>query len=224
MRYVIPMNANTLLLGVVGSTAYGLAGPDSDIDRLGVYAEPTVNFHGLDKPGDCVRSDKPDVMLHEMGKFCHLALDCNPHSLELLFLEDYEIATPLGQRLIELRSAFLSADGVRKKYVGYAVHQLARMGTPASTTTPARAAKNARHLLRLVHQGYGLYTTGTLRVRLNDPDRYRRFGESAITHPGVAQTVLMRSIERFAAASSPLPEHPDRDAVDQWLKHARSLF
>lgn len=30
-----------LLAGIVGSTAYGLAGPDSDVDRLGVFAVPT---------------------------------------------------------------------------------------------------------------------------------------------------------------------------------------
>ena len=36
-----------LLQGIVGSTAYGLAGPDSDVDRLGVYAAPTLDFARL---------------------------------------------------------------------------------------------------------------------------------------------------------------------------------
>ena len=31
-----------LLQGVVGSTAYGLSGPDSDVDRAGVFAHPTA--------------------------------------------------------------------------------------------------------------------------------------------------------------------------------------
>ena len=41
---------HVLLSGVVGSTACGLAGPDSDVDRLGVYAAPTIEFHGLYPP------------------------------------------------------------------------------------------------------------------------------------------------------------------------------
>ncbi|MFD7300744.1 DNA polymerase beta superfamily protein, partial [Streptomyces pharetrae] len=38
---------NILLSGVVGSTAYGLAHEDSDVDRLGVFAAPTESLHGL---------------------------------------------------------------------------------------------------------------------------------------------------------------------------------
>jgi hypothetical protein len=41
-----------LLQGIVGSTAYGLAGPHSDVDRLGVYAALTWAFHGLRLPID----------------------------------------------------------------------------------------------------------------------------------------------------------------------------
>jgi hypothetical protein len=62
---------NVLLAGIVGSTAYGLAGPDSDVDHLGVYAAPTVAFHGLHPPtgkdATLVRHD-PDSTLHEAAK------------------------------------------------------------------------------------------------------------------------------------------------------------
>jgi predicted nucleotidyltransferase len=37
-----------LLLGVVGSVAYGLNRPDSDRDRLGVYAAETGALLGFD--------------------------------------------------------------------------------------------------------------------------------------------------------------------------------
>lgn len=39
-----------LLSGVVGSTAYGLNTENSDVDHLGVYAAPTIRFHGLHPP------------------------------------------------------------------------------------------------------------------------------------------------------------------------------
>jgi predicted nucleotidyltransferase len=52
-----------LLSGIVGSVAYGLAGPGSDVDRLGVYAAPTVAFHGLRPPRESVVTTEPDVTL-----------------------------------------------------------------------------------------------------------------------------------------------------------------
>ena len=35
---------DVVLEGIVGSTAYGLAGPDSDVDRIGVFQELTITF------------------------------------------------------------------------------------------------------------------------------------------------------------------------------------
>ncbi len=70
-----------LLGGIVGSTAYGLAGPHSDIDRLGVFAAPTEEFHGL-RPtigrSATVTRSNPDVTVHEARKFASLALAANP--------------------------------------------------------------------------------------------------------------------------------------------------
>ncbi|WP_187171929.1 DNA polymerase beta superfamily protein, partial [Enterococcus faecium] len=57
-----------LLEGIVGSTAYGLAGPDSDEDRLGIYAAPTEEFHGLNPPvgkRESVVTKAPDASYHE---------------------------------------------------------------------------------------------------------------------------------------------------------------
>ena len=66
-----------LLQGIVGSTAYGLDHAGSDIDRLGVFAAPTTEFHGLrlpiDKAATIVEHD-PDSTLHEVRKYCLLAM------------------------------------------------------------------------------------------------------------------------------------------------------
>jgi predicted nucleotidyltransferase len=84
---------NTVLLqGIVGSTAYGLAGPHSDVDRLGVYAAPTKAFHGLrlpiDRAASVVVHEPEDLTLHEARKFALLALSANPTVTELLWLPD----------------------------------------------------------------------------------------------------------------------------------------
>lgn len=170
-----------LLSGVVGSTAYGLAGPGSDIDRLGVFAAPTVALHGLNMPDESAVSSKPDATFHEARKYCALALGGNPTVSELMWLDSHEVSTPLGEELIGIRSAFLSAKRTRDAYLGYAAQQFrkleARGDGSFSADTRKRTAKHARHLLRLCAQGYELYATGRLRIRLDDPQRFLDFGE-----------------------------------------------
>jgi len=80
---VIPSGRSIILSGIVGSTAYGLAGPDSDVDRIGIFAAPTVAFHGLVMPAESHVTSKPDRTMHEVRKWCRLALGCNPTVMEL---------------------------------------------------------------------------------------------------------------------------------------------
>ncbi|MUN41090.1 phosphatase domain-containing protein [Actinomadura litoris] len=224
--------ANVLLSGIVGSTAYGLAGPGSDIDRLGVYAAPTVEFHGLTPPAGRAATTvttKPDVTFHEAGKFAALSLQANPTVTELMWLPDelYEARSALGDQLIGIRAAFLSAARVKDAYLGYATQQFKRMETRGdgsfSADTRKRTAKHARHLARLVHQGLGLYRTGELDVRLSDPGWYLGFGERvAAGDLAEARRVLARAEDDFAAARTPLPDEPDRDRVESWLHDVRA--
>jgi predicted nucleotidyltransferase len=223
---------NVLLAGVVGSTAYGLATPESDVDRLGVFAAPTVLFHGLRPPtgrqATRVRTD-PDVTHHEAGKFAGLCLGVNPTVTELLWLEEYEVRTELGERLVGIRGAFLSAQRVRDAYLGYAVSQFRRLETRGdgafSADTRKRTAKHARHLARLVHQGLGLYRSGELKVRLDDPEWFRGFGERVASGElEEARGVLAKAETDFDAARTPLPERPDEGAVEAWLLEVRAAF
>lgn len=78
MCLAVEAPANILLSGVVGSTAYGLATPDSDIDWLGNFAAPTHRMLGLHAPKDSIVSTNPDRTLHETAKWCRLALGGNP--------------------------------------------------------------------------------------------------------------------------------------------------
>jgi predicted nucleotidyltransferase len=217
---------NTVLLeGVVGSTAYGLAGPHSDVDRLGVYAAPTRAFHGLDLPIDrdasVVVHEPSDRTLHEARKFCLLALGVNPTVTELLWLPSYEIRSPLGDELIGIRSAFLSAPRIRDAYLGYAGQQFTRLLTKGADP---RTPKHARHLLRLLHQGEQLYATGELTVRLTDPERYHDFGAAVAADPAAARAALDESRNRFSALSTPLPDRPDQGAVESWLHRVRAEY
>jgi hypothetical protein len=110
-----------LLSGVVGSKAYAMDTDGSDVDRLGVYAAPTVAFHGLDLPVDkaatvVFKEPDPDYQVHEARKFVRLAMSSNPTATELLWLDPglYEKRTPLGDGLIGLRGCLATARLVRK--------------------------------------------------------------------------------------------------------------
>lgn len=219
-----------LLSGIVGSQAYGLAMPGSDVDRLGIYALPTAAFHGLRAVQNSVVLTEPsDHTFHEAAKFCRLVLNGNPTVNELLWLPDdlYEVQHDLGLELIELRGAFLSAPRVRDAYLGYAKEQFDRLvkrdGSFGSDLRK-RTAKHARHLLRLMIQGYGLYATGKLQIRLGNPDEVRAFGEAVAEDWTAAQPVLEDYETRFRLTRSVLPAEPDAARVEEWLLKVRREF
>ncbi|WP_420791188.1 DNA polymerase beta superfamily protein [Streptomyces sp. NRRL S-350] len=214
-----------MLAGVVGSTAYGFAHADSDLDRLGLFATPTEELHGLHRPAESHVTTDPDVTLHEAAKWCRLALACNPTASELVWLPDdlYDTRTPLGDELIALRTAFLSAPAVRRAYLGYADQQFRKLLT-RDTTDPAarrRAAKHARHLVRLVEQAVRLHETGRNAVRLPDPERVREAGERIADRPAAAESLLADAAARLDRPGV-LPAAPDPRPVEAWLRRVRA--
>lgn len=220
---------NVLLSGIVGSTAYGLAGPDSDVDRLGMFAAPTEAFHGLHRPDESHVTTKPDRTLHEAAKFCRLALSGNPTVSELMWLSDdlYEVRTELGDDLIAIRRSFLSAKRVRDAYLGYATQQFrkleARGDGSFSADTRKRTAKHARHLWRLCYQGMQLYRGGDLEIRVEDPAAFLAFGEQVAAGDIGRARDLMAVYEReFDEIRSPLPDRPDEATVERWLLAVRA--
>lgn len=225
---------NVLLSGIVGSTAYGLATPESDVDRLGVFAAPTVELHSLLSPAESKVSHDPDATYHEARKYCVLALAGNPTVMELLWLphENYEKLTALGAQLIGIRSAFLCARNVRNAYLGYATQQFKRLenrnaegNNTFSSDTARRTAKHARHLLRLCWQGYHLYQSGELRIRVDSPHEYTAFGEEvAKGNIDIARNVLASYEEAFDSSYSPLLEQPNTKIVKDWLLNVRKEF
>lgn len=194
-----------------------------------MFTWPTTRFMGLTPPNDSIVTTKPDVTYHEAAKACRLILGGNPTAAELLWLESWEIKTPLGDELVGIRSAFLCAKRTRDAYLGYATQQfrklLARGDGSFDSDIPARRAfKHARHLMRLVDQGYELYTTGRLRIRLDNPQKYLDFGERVAADPQAAVPFMARAEARFDAARTALPDEPNTGVVQGWLNRVRAEF
>lgn len=222
-----------ILGGINGSTAYGLATEDSDIDRIGCYVAPTREFHGLHLPVDKKATwsnkegTKPDFAYHEAGKLCRLLLSCNPTVTELLWLNDYEVKTDAGEMLIDIRRTFLHAKGVRDSYLGYATQQFTRLKNRGdgsfSSDTRKRTEKHARHLWRLLEQGVQLHRTGNLSVRLTPGKATicRMFGENvAAGDLDLAEAHLMWAEDEFDTTGM-LPRQSNEVEAEQWLQFVR---
>lgn len=220
---------NILLSGIVGSTAYGLAHKDSDVDRIGIFAADTRELLGLEQPDESHVTTDPDVTLHEARKYCKLALKCNPTVMELLWLDRYGEIGPLGYDLLQIRTAFLSAPYVRNAYFGYAVQQFKKLQSRGDGTfgpdLAKRTAKHARHMNRLLIQGLALWSTGGLTIRLEDPEAVMSFGARvAAGDIACAQKTLNDYEDAFNARPTVLPEAPDTELVEDWLQCVRATF
>lgn len=122
------IHERTILLATHGSHAYGLNTATSDVDIKGVAVPPRENFLGFATRFEQVESHDPDMVIYDIRKFCHLAADCNPSIIEVLWCDesDYRILTAAGRKLVAARELFLSKKA-RHTFSGYAISQLKRI-------------------------------------------------------------------------------------------------
>ena len=103
-------------------------------------------------------------MLWELEKFLRLALKANPNILEVLWTPIVLESTELGNRLRELRTAFLSKH-LYKTYSGYVLSQFRRMKNRFDKDGQFKN-KHAMHLLRLLFSGIHALKTGEIMICL----------------------------------------------------------
>jgi predicted nucleotidyltransferase len=207
----------TVYACVVGSRAYGLQEPASDVDRRGVFCPPTELFWYFDKPPTHVDGPEPERFSWELERFCALALQANPTVLECLWSPLVEQATEVGEQLLARRGLFLSRR-VGETYGRYAADQMNRLAASLRRTGLVRW-KQAMHMIRLLIAGGHVLTTGEVLV---DVSAYRdrllavRRGELAWEDVSAWAAELTRQLAT-AAADSPLPAEPDRDGIQDFL-------
>jgi predicted nucleotidyltransferase len=211
---------NIVLEAITGSRAYGLNHATSDTDKMGIFVAPTVDVAGLDwnsskESWSDAGPTGDDTTYHEMGKFLKLALKSNPTLIELFFMNEYEILTPEGAGLVDIRDAVLYTDGIRNAYYGYAVAQHSRV----LREYPDHKIKMARHCLRITDQAIELLTTGSCSPRVADPQRYFDLDHMDFTDLSLK---LGQSVALINTSESVLPDKPDRDKVRDFLREVRS--
>ncbi len=133
----IDVENRTILIGLVGSHGYGLNRPDSDFDYRGVFIAPKPYYLGFerveqkdsgwDEPGILPFLDgNQDTVIYELRKYISLLAGANPNIIELLWLKEYPLITPVGETLISHRQLFLTKK-VKHTYAGYAYAQIKKI-------------------------------------------------------------------------------------------------
>ncbi len=212
---------HTILAVVVGSRAYGLAGPGSDHDRRGVYAAPTALFWSLDKPPTHLDGPAAEQFSWEIERFCTLALQGNPTVLEVLWSPLITQLTADGELLLATRPAFLSRR-VADTYGAYARDQLKRVDARRRRTGETNH-KQAMHMIRLLLAGAHVLRSGDVLVDVS-PLRDRLL---AVKNGEVPWESVMRWADDLLAdlaeaeRATTLPDTPDRAAVDALLHAVR---
>jgi hypothetical protein len=242
------LSAATILQGEVGSGAHGIAvaGTD-DRDEMGVCLEPMELAWATDQQFEQYiyrsaaerdgKQDAPsmpgdlDLCVYSLRKWCRLALNGNPTVLMLLFLpaETIVARNAHGSRLQELAPAFASRRAV-KAFMGYLGAQRQRLIGERGQRNVNRQklvdahgfdTKYASHMVRLGFQGVEYGTTGTMTLPMSGEElemvRAVRAGKidlnSVMTITGDLEAQL-----RDLTTTSHLPEQPDAEAVNRWMR------
>ncbi|WP_414586715.1 DNA polymerase beta superfamily protein [Scytonema sp. PCC 10023] len=135
----IEVEKRTILIGLAGSHGYGLNRPDSDYDYRGVFIAPKryyLGFDHIEQKDDGWHElgmfpfldGNKDTVIYELKKIIQLLSGANPNVLELLWLNEYPVLTPVGQNLINHRQIFFSKK-IKHTYSGYAFAQIKKIET-----------------------------------------------------------------------------------------------
>jgi predicted nucleotidyltransferase len=210
-----------ILRCVVGSRAYGLEGEGSDTDRRGVFLPPASMHWSLEGVPDCVTDPATQDCYWELKHFLLLALKATPTVLECLYTPLVEHATPLGQELLAMRSAFLSKLAYRS-YKGYAESQVKRLAQDSRKLGEPKW-KAAMHLVRLLLSGIAVLRDGHVPVHAGENrDRLLaiRNGEVSWKDYHAWRSGLVEELDA-AYAGTVLPDLPARGRVEAFLLKAR---
>ena len=207
---------------VVGSTAYGLAEPGSDLDRRGIYLPPADLHWSLEGVPAQVENDATEEVYWELEKFLVLALKANPNVLECLHTPLVELAAPLGQELLAMRAAFVSKL-VYQTYNGYVVSQFRKLEQDLRARGEIRW-KHAMHLVRLLLAGVAVLREGLVPVEVAPEERERllaiRRGEVPWDDVNAWRLELHRAFDAAYEATA-LPDRPDYARANAFLLRAR---
>lgn len=117
-------SGNIIFEGVVGSQAYGISTPTSDIDTKGVFIQPIESILGFGYI-EQISDAKNDRTFFEIRRFLQLLQSANPTMLELLNLPEDCIRQkdPIMDLVFAHKDKFITKV-CKNSYGGYAIEQI----------------------------------------------------------------------------------------------------
>jgi uncharacterized protein len=206
---------------VVGSRAYGLESETSDTDLRGVFIAPTEMLWSLFGAPEQFEDNEAQTCYWELQKFLVMALKANPNVLECLYSPLCEKITPLGERLLAIREAFLS-QMIFQTFNGYALSQFKKLEQDLRNQGAVRW-KHAMHLLRLLLTGAAALRLRRVPVRVEEHREMLlavKHGELPWEEVTRWRQTLHADFER-ALQETKLPERPDYETVNAFLIRTR---
>jgi predicted nucleotidyltransferase len=202
-----------------GSRAHGLAVEGSDTDLKGVVVGPRRWYFGY-RGGPEQIDLGPDHVRYDLRKLLKLVAKANPTVLELLFTEpeDHRVMTRWGERLLAERKRFLTKR-VARSYGGYAKGQLRRIEKKHDRQRveggPDYDPKDAMHLIRLQRMAIEILERGEVIVRRPDRETLLAIRRGEASYEALLEEARANLVAiETAAERSPLPAHPDEDAIE----------
>lgn len=231
----------------VGSTLHGISIGNDDRDEMGICIEPPEYVLGTRKfehytfrtaevrggegtpsePGDL------DLVVYSLRKWARLALNGNPTVMLMLYCPEsrWVVGSQLARDLQEIAPSFASRSAGHR-YLGYIKGQRDRMeGRRGKASMPKNRGDGDRkylaHMARLTMQGLEFLSLGRIELPMLETNasycRAIRSGdvskEEALAYIAEAEKTLRKLTEE-----GPLPEHPDRYAIDDFLADAHNYW
>lgn len=118
------MDYELIFKAVVGSQAYGLATPTSDVDIKGVFVQPEEDFLRSGRYIPFIEVNK-DECYYELRNFLELLSVGNPTAIELLATPEHCVihTTPKFEEILKYRTMFITKK-LYDSFGGYAMAQI----------------------------------------------------------------------------------------------------
>ncbi|WP_186577279.1 DNA polymerase beta superfamily protein [Aquibacillus kalidii] len=170
------LKEHTIYQVITGSTAYGLANKDSDIDEKAFVILPAPFTLTLGHEWETETLHKPDIEYHSLKKAMNLLKAQNPTLLETLFVDDKFIKkqTSIGQTLRDHRHLFLSQT-CYYTFGGYAKDQLKRIKTNLQHQQKLNLCSindSLKQFQNNMNDKYGPINTQNVIIKRNDKDNF----------------------------------------------------
>ncbi len=206
---------------IIGSRAYGLDEPGSDIDRRGIFVPPAEMHWSLSGVPEQIEYDATQECYWELQRFLALALKANPNILECLYTPLVETALDEAVELRAMRSIFLSRL-IYQTYNGYVMSQFRKLEQDLRARGTIKW-KHAMHLIRLLLSGIIALKEGLIPVRVEAHSERLlaiRRGEVPWEEINAWRLSLHREFDS-AFATTRLPERPDYAKANAFLIKVR---